>query len=157
MPESATTATPTLAPTTSGTGIILPPMTTATATLAGSASSNAAGSSTSSGGLSKGALIAIIVGSVVAGIIIIWTIIRKVKFSPSKRFENKLAPIEYIPGERGGAGGDADSFDEGLPGDERGYAGYAGGLHGNESEEKVFSGGRGAQADYSYVTFCCPR
>ncbi|GAA5832131.1 hypothetical protein JCM3766R1_003732 [Sporobolomyces carnicolor] len=54
--------------------------------------------SSSSGGIGHGTLIAIIVvASCVAGVAAIWTIIRKTKFSPSKRFESKLEPIDFVP------------------------------------------------------------
>ncbi|GAA5893169.1 uncharacterized protein JCM6883_007586 [Sporobolomyces salmoneus] len=73
-----------------------------------SSSSSASSSSTalsdkkkeesSSGGIGHGTLIAIIVvASCVAGVGAIWTIIRKTKFSPSKRFESKLEPIDFVP------------------------------------------------------------
>ncbi|BGP15074.1 hypothetical protein JCM10213_002781 [Rhodosporidiobolus nylandii] len=76
----------------------------------GTASSSAASSSassesdkkkddSSSSGMSKAVLIPIIVvASCVAGIAAIWTIIRKTKFSPSRKFEAKLAPIDFVPG-----------------------------------------------------------
>ncbi|BGP47178.1 hypothetical protein JCM10450v2_003030 [Rhodotorula kratochvilovae] len=52
----------------------------------------------SSGGISKAVLIPIIVvASVLALIGAVWTIVRKTKFSPSRRFEAKLAPIDYAP------------------------------------------------------------
>ncbi|GAA5955412.1 hypothetical protein JCM3765_006769 [Sporobolomyces pararoseus] len=55
-------------------------------------------SSSSSGGIGHGTLIAIIVvASCVAGVAAIWTIIRKTAFSPSKRFESKLEPIDFVP------------------------------------------------------------
>ncbi|GAA6046391.1 hypothetical protein JCM3770_004896 [Rhodotorula araucariae] len=52
----------------------------------------------SSGGISKAVLIPIIaVASSLALIGAVWTIVRKTKFSPSRRFEAKLAPIDYAP------------------------------------------------------------
>ncbi|GAA6062221.1 hypothetical protein JCM10212_006456 [Sporobolomyces blumeae] len=80
-----------------------------TSTASGSASSSSSSTSaaaatadksddSSSGGIGHGTLIAIIVvASCVAGIAAIWTIIRKTKFSPSRRFEAKLEPIDFVP------------------------------------------------------------
>lgn len=45
-------------------------------------------------------IVIIVVASCVAGIAAIWTIIRKTKFSPSKRFESKLEPIDFVPSGR---------------------------------------------------------
>ncbi|GAA5880193.1 hypothetical protein JCM1840_004874 [Sporobolomyces johnsonii] len=62
-----------------------------------SSTSSSDNSSSSSGGLGHGTLIAIIVvASCVAGVAAIWTIIRKTKFSPSRRFEAKLEPIDFV-------------------------------------------------------------
>ncbi|GAA5925448.1 hypothetical protein JCM1841_004859 [Sporobolomyces salmonicolor] len=62
-----------------------------------SSTSSSDNSSSNSGGLGHGTLIAIIVvASCVAGVAAIWTIIRKTKFSPSRRFEAKLEPIDFV-------------------------------------------------------------
>ncbi|KAM0788925.1 hypothetical protein ACM66B_003003 [Microbotryomycetes sp. NB124-2] len=61
-------------------------------------SSSAAKQESSSSGISKPALIAIIVAaSCVAIVLVSWTIFRKVVFSPSRRFEQKLASIDFRP------------------------------------------------------------
>ncbi|BEI86444.1 hypothetical protein CcaverHIS002_0607310 [Cutaneotrichosporon cavernicola] len=52
-----------------------------------------------SGGLPKGALIAIIVCSVVIGVGgIAWTLFRKWKLKPSKGFDQRMQPIDFRPG-----------------------------------------------------------
>ncbi|BGP31177.1 hypothetical protein JCM10296v2_002941 [Rhodotorula toruloides] len=76
------------------------------ASSSGSASSSSASSSasaasdsskSSSGGISKMVLIPIIVvASVVAGCLAIWTVIRKTALSPSRRFNNRLAEVDYV-------------------------------------------------------------
>ncbi|BGP23823.1 hypothetical protein Rt10032_c05g2458 [Rhodotorula toruloides] len=76
------------------------------ASSSGSASSSSASSSASAasdssksngGGISKMVLIPIIVvASVVAGCLAIWTVIRKTALSPSRRFNNRLADVDYV-------------------------------------------------------------
>ncbi|GJN89771.1 hypothetical protein Rhopal_002760-T1 [Rhodotorula paludigena] len=72
------------------------------------------GSDSGGGGISKKVLIPIIVvASCVAAAGIIWTIVRKTKFSPSRKFEDRLEPIDYTPEWNHGArhdDGDADAF-----------------------------------------------
>ena len=61
--------------------------------------------------MSRPAFIAIIVvASCVAAIIAVWTIIRKTKFSPSRKFEAKLEPLSFKPG-GGRKGGHHDDDD----------------------------------------------
>ncbi|ORY91507.1 hypothetical protein BCR35DRAFT_68574 [Leucosporidium creatinivorum] len=75
-------------------------------TAASSAEDNDSGGS----GINKPTLIVIIVvASSIALVAAIWTIIRKTAFSPSRRFEAKLAPIDLVTGRR-----DRDSFDGGA-------------------------------------------
>ncbi|GAA5971768.1 hypothetical protein JCM11641_001508 [Rhodosporidiobolus odoratus] len=53
-----------------------------------------------SSGIGKATLIPIIVvAACVAGAAAIWTIVRKTKFSPSRKFEAKLEPIDFVPGQ----------------------------------------------------------
>ncbi|GAA6005504.1 uncharacterized protein JCM10292_007370 [Rhodotorula paludigena] len=72
------------------------------------------GSDSGGGGISKKVLIPIIVvASCVAAAGIIWTIVRKTKFSPSRKFEDRLEPIDYTPEWNHGArhdDGDGDAF-----------------------------------------------
>ncbi|KAK4057885.1 hypothetical protein OIO90_001104 [Microbotryomycetes sp. JL221] len=78
-----------------------------------SASAVKSNESSGSSGISKPALIAIIVAaSCVAIVLVSWTIFRKVVFSPSRRFESKLAPIEFKPDhDPYGAGADRSTDD----------------------------------------------
>jgi hypothetical protein len=49
----------------------------------------------------------IILGSIVGGIIVVaalWTVIRKWKFSPSRKFEDRLEPIDWQPGQDAATG-----------------------------------------------------
>ncbi|KAL8277959.1 hypothetical protein RQP46_009591 [Phenoliferia psychrophenolica] len=83
---------------------------------ASSSSSAAADSSTkTSSGIGHATLIVIIViASCVAGIAAIWTIIRKTKFSPSRRFEAKLAPIAFGGDRTGRDSLEGDNFGPGI-------------------------------------------
>ncbi|RSH91024.1 hypothetical protein EHS25_010200 [Saitozyma podzolica] len=75
-------------------------VTTATKTSSSSASATAANDSTSttSSGLSKPALIAIVVVASVVGLAAIgWTAFRKWKLRPSGRFDKKMKPIDFGP------------------------------------------------------------
>ncbi|GMK57358.1 hypothetical protein CspeluHIS016_0401920 [Cutaneotrichosporon spelunceum] len=66
---------------------------------ASATSSGAAKDEEESGGLPKGALIAIIVCSVVIGVGgIAWTLFRKWKLKPSKGFDQRMQPIDFTPG-----------------------------------------------------------
>ncbi|WVQ72804.1 hypothetical protein IAR50_002364 [Cryptococcus sp. DSM 104548] len=61
-------------------------------------SANDSTDSSSSSGLSKGALVAIIVVASIVGLVIIgWTAFRKWKLRPSNRFGNKMQPIDFSP------------------------------------------------------------
>ncbi|GAA6004876.1 hypothetical protein JCM10207_008438 [Rhodosporidiobolus poonsookiae] len=74
----------------------------------GSASADSDKKDSGGGGISKATLIPIIVvASCVAGVAAIWTIIRKTKFSPSRKFEAKLEPIDFVPGRDGDGSGAA--------------------------------------------------
>jgi hypothetical protein len=54
--------------------------------------------SPSSGGISKQTIIIlVVVGSCIVGAGLIWTIVRKWKFRPSRDFEGRLAPIDWHP------------------------------------------------------------
>ncbi|BEJ17089.1 hypothetical protein CspHIS471_0604900 [Cutaneotrichosporon sp. HIS471] len=70
-----------------------------TSTAKASTTSGAAKEGEESGGLPKGALIAIIVCSVVIGVGgIAWTLFRKWKLKPSKGFDQRMQPIDFRPG-----------------------------------------------------------
>lgn len=75
-----------------------------------------------------------VASSVVGGIAIIWTIVRKWKLGTSKKFSKKLTPIDDFEGHG------ADDFDHNdhLPGHGRG--GYASSLARSNSEEKRNAG-----------------
>ncbi|WVN85140.1 uncharacterized protein L203_100282 [Cryptococcus depauperatus CBS 7841] len=67
----------------------------------------------SSSGLSKSALIAIIVVASVVGLVAIgWTAFRKWKLRPSNRFDSKMQPIDFSPQKDGGM--DDDFFEKTL-------------------------------------------
>lgn len=51
-------------------------------------------------------IIIVVVASCVGGAIAIWTIVRKIKLSPSSRFDRKLAPVDFGVGRR-----DSDIYD----------------------------------------------
>ncbi|GAA5822108.1 hypothetical protein JCM11251_004860 [Rhodosporidiobolus azoricus] len=85
------------------------------------------------GGIKKAVLIPIIVvASCVAAVAVIWTIIRKTKFSPSRRFEAKLEPIDFVP--------DHDDPAHGLVG-----------THHHHRNESNWSGGAGAYGNAGYA------
>ncbi|KAM0746612.1 hypothetical protein T439DRAFT_360296 [Meredithblackwellia eburnea MCA 4105] len=93
---------------------------------AASASSSADNSTPKSTGLSHATLISIIVvASCVAGVAAIWTIIRKTKFSPTKRFEARLEPIDFVPGRRDSFPGGAGASSSGSIHDQYGPGGVA--------------------------------
>ncbi|GAA6042544.1 hypothetical protein JCM8097_004659 [Rhodosporidiobolus ruineniae] len=118
----------------------------------GSASASAAADKkdSSSGGISKATLIPIIVvASCVAGVAAIWTIIRKTKFSPSRKFEAKLEPIDFVPdhddpahGLVGGNGQHQRNMSQMSGGNGGAYAGgYAASLARSDSGKNSVRGG----------------
>ncbi|GAA5937348.1 uncharacterized protein JCM15063_002880 [Sporobolomyces koalae] len=134
-------------------------------TSSSSTASAADSKSSSSGGISHATLIAIIVvASCVGGIAAIWTIIRKTKFSPSKRFESKLEPIDFVPevpvsGPYGGRGtGAAGGYEASLARSDSKGSYAAGGVAMSESGDRLASipyqgpssmGGYGGQPYYA--------
>ena len=114
-----------------------------------SASADASTSSaTSSGGIGKTTLtVIIVIASCVGGAIIIWTIIRKWKFSPSAEFEERMQPIDWQPTS------DHTSRDDGIPGSLRRVASNAshGSFHSGSDHDGRSYGGYGATSDHGHA------
>ncbi|EIW86868.1 hypothetical protein CONPUDRAFT_86804 [Coniophora puteana RWD-64-598 SS2] len=85
------------------------------------------------------------IGAVFGGIIgvaVIWTIFRKWKFRKSREFDDRMAPIDWLPPD------DNSHRDSGLPGSSRRYSNASSFHSGNANEDSVHGHGGYASAQH---------